>query len=189
MHRIPPRRLVGSIGVVLALATVAACSGDDQAEEPSAPVVTEGEVAAEPDADVDTTPATTAPTAATTPDTTEPPPPTTEPTPERPSDPPRLAGLPPVELTTEQQGGGDRPLLEWSSVDGADYYGVHLYAPDESIYWTWLGHETSVFVGGETQLSDTMPGPSVVDEMTWSVVAYDAELLPIAVSNVRPISP
>lgn len=183
MRRFPPLRLVGSFGAVLALTSLAACSGDDDAAETSAPVVTESDTADEPDAD--TTPATTE--AAPAPDTTEAPLPTTEP--ERPSEPPRLAGLPPVELITAQQGGGDRPLLEWTPVDGVDVYGVYLYAPDGSIYWTWQGEATSVFVGGETQLPDAMPGPSVVDQMTWSVVGFDADLLPMAASDVHLIAP
>lgn len=183
MDRCAGRGLTRSFGAVLALASVVACSGGDEAAETSAPAVTEAEAEAEVADDTDTTPSTTA--GDTAPDTTEPP--TTEP--ERPSEPPRLAGLDSIELTTEQQGGGDRPLLEWSPVDGVDVYGVYLYAPDGSTYWTWQGEATSVFVGGESQLPDSMPGPSVADQMTWSVVGFDADFLPVAASDVRPIAP
>lgn len=187
MHLFAPCRLVGTIGAVLVLATASACSGDDDLVETTAPVVAQGGT------DSDTAPMTTDVPAANdttddaAPSTDEDPQPTPEP--EQPSDPPRLTGLPPVELSTEQSGGGDRPLLEWVPVEGVDVYGVYLYAPDESIYWTWQGYETSVFVGGETQLPDSMPGPSVVDGMTWSVVGFDADFLPVAVSDVRPIAP
>lgn len=94
-----------------------------------------------------------------------------------------------IALITSESGGGIRPLLEWEPVAGVDHYGVYLYAPGGSIYWSWTGTVTAVHVGGEPQLRDGAPGPSIVDGMSWAVIAYDADLLPIAVSPQRPIAP
>jgi hypothetical protein len=94
-----------------------------------------------------------------------------------------------VVLLTPISGGGTRPLLEWEPIPDADHYGAYVYAPDGSIYWAWTGRQTSVHVGGEPQLREGAAGPSVVDGMSWAVIAYDAELLPMAVSELRPISP
>lgn len=103
---------------------------------------------------------------------------------------PMFAGLDgTVTLLTETSGGGLRPLLEWEPVDEADHYAAYLYAPNGDVYWAWTGHGTSVHVGGEPQLRDGASGPSVVEEMTWAVMAHDGDGLPLAVSQQRPIAP
>ena len=94
-----------------------------------------------------------------------------------------------IDLLTATEGGGTRPVLEWSEVPDADHYGVYLYAPSGEIYWAWRGYTTSIVVGGEPRLADTSPGPSVVGGMSWAVVAYSADLLPLAVSPEAAISP
>lgn len=94
-----------------------------------------------------------------------------------------------VVLVTPFSDNGVRPLLSWEPVDGADRYGVYVYAPNGRAYWSWTGSVTSVHVGGDPQLRDGAPGPTVSDGMTWAVVAYDADVLPIAVSELRAISP
>lgn len=94
-----------------------------------------------------------------------------------------------IEPLTPVAGSGIRPLLEWSPVDGASHYMVVVYAPDGSPYWTWTGAATSVHVGGDPVLADDRPGPSVVDGMTWGIVALDDEIVPIASSDRRPIAP
>jgi hypothetical protein len=92
-------------------------------------------------------------------------------------------------LTTPTSGGGIRPVLAWDPVDGADWYGVYLYAPNHKLYWSWQGRESSVPVGGRPKLNDDSLGPSAVVGMTWSVIAYDAEDLPVASGGPRPIGP
>lgn len=92
-------------------------------------------------------------------------------------------------LTTPTSGGGIRPVLAWDPVNGADWYGVYLYAPNHKLYWSWQGRESSVPVGGRPKLNDDSLGPSVVVGMTWSVIAYDAQDLPIASGGPRPIAP
>jgi hypothetical protein len=94
-----------------------------------------------------------------------------------------------VTLLTAVSGGSIRPTLEWEPVTGADHYVAFLYAPDGRVYWSWAGGATAVPVGGEPRLRDDAPGPSVIEGMSWAVIAYDADLLPIAVSELRPIAP
>jgi hypothetical protein len=94
-----------------------------------------------------------------------------------------------IELLTSFEGGGIRPTLEWTEVAGVDHYGVYLYAPSGAVYWAWRGRTTSIVVGGEPRLADAAAGPSVSNGMTWAVVAYDADLLPLAVSPAAPIAP
>lgn len=103
---------------------------------------------------------------------------------------PLFAGLDgSVTLLTDTSGGGPRPLLEWEAVADADHYSVYVYAPDGDVYWVWTGHDTSVPVGGAPQIADGAPGPSVTDGMTWAVLAHDADGVPLAVSEQRPIAP
>ncbi len=90
---------------------------------------------------------------------------------------------------TAETGDGIRPLLEWDAVLDADHYGVYLYAPSGATYWAWRGTETSVFVGGATQIREDAAGPSIADGMSWAVIAFDADLLPLAASPLRPIAP
>ncbi|MGA9191965.1 MAG: hypothetical protein WBZ24_09550 [Anaerolineales bacterium] len=97
--------------------------------------------------------------------------------------------LPSMTLTTPTSGGGIRPVLAWDPVDGAAWYGVYLYAPNQELYWSWQGRETSVPVGGRPKLNDDSLGPSVVEGMTWNVIAYDANNLPVASGGPRPIAP
>jgi hypothetical protein len=180
--------------VVVSLLVVASCSGgDDRAAEP---VATSEPTSTEP------------PTLATDPPSTDPPstdqgtdPPmgtvsddsTVEPT-ETTEPPPTSAALlegfdVSVELMTATSGGGIRPLLEWSPHEGATWYLATLYAPDGTVYWTWTGPSTSVHVGGDPRLDDGVPGPSVIEGMSWGVVALDADVVPIAMSARLPIAP
>lgn len=97
--------------------------------------------------------------------------------------------LPGLEQTTETQGGGRRPVLEWASIEGADYYIVALFSPAEKIYWGWRTSDTSVPVGGAPKLDEDALGPAVSNGMTWSVIAFGADGNPMAASARRPISP
>ena len=93
-----------------------------------------------------------------------------------------------VELTTPVAGGGPRPVLAWEPVDGAEVYAVVVHDVDGAPYWGWELEETSVRLGLEDR-PDTAPGPRAAEGMTWSVVAYDADWLPLAASERRPIAP
>jgi hypothetical protein len=153
----------------------AACTGgsaDDRGTGTSGPASTPG-----PTTSTEVTIATTAAPATTTTTTTT-----------VPGDA-LLAGLEPITLNTPESGGGIRPELSWEPVAGADHYAVYVYAPNGRIYWSWQGRETSVPVGGRPVLPDAATGPSVVDGMTWAVVAYDTALQPVGSSAVVPIGP
>lgn len=95
-------------------------------------------------------------------------------------------------LLTASDDGGPRPQLSWEKVDDADYYAVVLYASEGQPYWSWLGEENEIYVGG---LSEEPPppeiavGPIVTDCMTWMATAYNAEGVPIAAGGPRLISP
>lgn len=191
MRRSRPLRLRDRIApmaatLLLTAVAVASCSSDDDTTATTAPTTT---VAPEPDestddeTDGDPAPPTTGAVDDAEDGTAE------DEAAHEPGEPalPGLGGV--VELTTATAGGGARPLLEWAAVDGADHYGVYVYAPDDAIYWVWQGTATAVHVGGADQLPDTAAGPQVTAGMTWAVVAYDAEQLPIASSERRPIAP
>lgn len=98
-------------------------------------------------------------------------------------------GLPVIEQHTPVSGGGTRPLLEWSGVDGAAHYYVAVLAPSGEPYWAWRTSETSVPVGGHPVLEDGAFGPEIAEGMTWSVSAVDGEGNLVGLSAMRPISP
>lgn len=98
-------------------------------------------------------------------------------------------GLDGIELLTAAEGGGTRPILEWSAVDGATDYHVVVLGPGESTYWAWRTAETSVPVGGLPQLSSEAAGPSISPGMSWSVLAVAEDGTPLALSGRRDIAP
>ena len=106
-----------------------------------------------------------------------------------PAQPEFLSYLDPVMLLTPASGGGTRPILAWEPIPGVDRYGVYLYAPSGRLYWSWQGRETEIPVGGVPRLREDAIGPSVVDGMTWIVIAYNPDQLPIASGGPRPIGP
>jgi len=105
--------------------------------------------------------------------------------------PPRLLlpGLDPLELTGPTSGEGLHPELSWKPFEGAGHYVLYLYTPEGEMYWSWQGNETSVPVGGRPQLPDDAAGPAVIEGMSWAVVAYDADQIPIGSSELAPIGP
>lgn len=167
-----------AIPLLVAVLTVGSCSGGDDSA-----------VVAETTSGVTSLPSAVPAVATSTaaPSTAQP----AEPAPTTTTRPPPHFGAfdQTIDLLTPPDGSGIRPELRWSAVGGADHYGVYLYAPDGSIYWSWSGRATAVPVGGEPRLVDSAPGPSVVDGMTWAVIAYDADLLPLAISPLGAIAP
>lgn len=102
---------------------------------------------------------------------------------------PPISSWPAIDVATPSSGGGTRPLLEWSPVEGADSYSVYVYDGDGRPYWATLTEDTSVFVGGPVQIEEDKPGPRVEPGSTWSVVALDEDHLLIATSGRVAISP
>ena len=94
-----------------------------------------------------------------------------------------------ITLLTPTSGSGPRPTLEWEAVDGADRYGVYLYAPGGELYWSWQGRETEIPVGGRPRLVDDALGPRVIDGMTWTVIGFNADQVPVAAGGPQSIAP
>jgi len=97
-------------------------------------------------------------------------------------------GLASMVILTPEEGLGERPDLAWEPVDGASMYRVTVLGPDGAFYWGWMGEETSVPLGGYPRLEDAAAGPRIVSGMTWTVVAFDAALVPIAVGGPASLS-
>lgn len=97
-------------------------------------------------------------------------------------------GLESMVILTPTEGVGERPDLAWEPVEGASTYRVTVLTPDGSFYWGWLGPETSVPLGGFPKLIDGATGPRVVSGMTWTVVAFDADMVPLAVGGPATLS-
>jgi hypothetical protein len=98
-------------------------------------------------------------------------------------------GVPTIEQLTAVAGGGTRPLLEWTALEGTDRYFVFVSAPSGDIYWAWRTRDTAVPVGGLPQLDEDAAGPAVSDGMSWVVLAMDADGNVVGISPRRPISP
>ncbi len=94
-----------------------------------------------------------------------------------------------ITLLTPESGNGPRPILKWEAADGADRYGVYLYGSDGELYWSWQGRETEIPVGGRPQLLENALGPRVSDGMTWAVIGFNAEQMPVAAGGLRSINP
>ena len=78
---------------------------------------------------------------------------------------------------------GTRPLLEWTSVNGAARYLVSIRLPDVGPYWAWSGDSTSVPFGSEVGLEPDAAGPALTVEMLFSVIALDADGLPLDIAE------
>jgi hypothetical protein len=94
-----------------------------------------------------------------------------------------------VALLTGESGLGEKPLLQWSDVDGAVEYSVVVRDENGQVYWSWRGAETEVPFGGGAD--DGQPGQNAYlhGMMSWTVVAYDITQLPIAISSQGNLTP
>lgn len=96
--------------------------------------------------------------------------------------------VPEIDQLTPTTGVGRRPLIEWSGIDNAHAYELTVFGAGGTIYWSAVGPETSIYLGG-APASDQSPGPQIQDGMSWAVVALDVDGNVIAQSRVRPINP
>lgn len=97
--------------------------------------------------------------------------------------------IPAIEVATSTSGEGPRPELAWEPIPDTVFYLVTVYTPSGDPYWAWQGERTAVHVGGEPQLEPDAAGPSVVDGMTWEVVAVGPSDELLADSGRMEISP
>jgi hypothetical protein len=85
---------------------------------------------------------------------------------------------------------GDRPMFSWEPVDGAVRYTLAVLTATNEPLWAWDGTATDVILGGwPGPPPPEAPGPVLTGPAAWFVVAYDAAGTPIAVSDVRAVSP
>ena len=80
-----------------------------------------------------------------------------------------------------------RPVLEWDPIDGADSYSVVVLDDAGEPYWAWSGPESEITLGGAPS-SDFGVGPIIGVDYSWSVAAFDADGVFLAVSGQVPIS-
>lgn len=101
-----------------------------------------------------------------------------------------LEGLDAITVTTPTSGNGERPLLAWNPVDGAERYALTLSLPDGAAYFSWTGPTTSIWLGGT---ADEPPadaaGPVLLTELVLRVVAFDETGAITAASTPTPIAP
>ena len=101
-----------------------------------------------------------------------------------------VQGIGGINLQTEVQGVGEKPLFVWESVSGANRYQLIVFDETGEPYWAWEGAQTQVYMGGsESQPPADSGGPAIGASYSWAVVAYDANGQIMASSELRPISP
>lgn len=101
------------------------------------------------------------------------------------------AGLPAIKLIAPATTGvGEVPMFEWESVSGADRYRLVVIDGNGAMLWAWNGPETRVNLGGyPDKRPEGVSGPVITAGSTWSVSAFDQAGKPLAVSELRSVSP
>ncbi len=101
------------------------------------------------------------------------------------------AGLPKVNLIAPATtGAGEVPTFEWEPVDAAGRYRLVVLDGSGAMLWAWNGPETRVNLGGYPEKRpEDVSGPVITSGSTWSVTAFDQSGKPLAVSDLRPVSP
>lgn len=107
--------------------------------------------------------------------------------------PPRVPvpDVAPIELLTPVAGGGAWPQLDWEPVADGERYRVRVYGPDGRAFWGWMGTDDQVIFGGfpRTPEDGSAVTPQVLDGMSWSVIAFDADGRIVGQSGERPLEP
>ena len=87
-------------------------------------------------------------------------------------------------------GAGDRPEFSWDPVAGAATYALAVLTVADEPLWAWEGVSTAVILGGWPATPiPAAPGPLLIADAKWFVVAFDAQGVPIANSVMRPVAP
>jgi len=87
-------------------------------------------------------------------------------------------------------GAGDRPEFSWAPVAGAATYSLAGTTVVDEPLWAWEGAATAVILGSwPVAPIPAAPGPLLIDDAKWFVVAFDAQGIPIANSVMRPVAP
>lgn len=101
---------------------------------------------------------------------------------------PVVPGLDLVVVLTPVSDPGPHPLLSWEPVADARWYSTVVLASDGSVYWGWFGEDTQIHLGGPLEMEPHARGPRLAPGMSWSVVALDESLDPIAASELHALS-
>ena len=83
---------------------------------------------------------------------------------------------------------GSHPVLSWQPVDGAASYWLVVHDAEGGPYWAWTGADTSVRLGGGDR-AETNQTAALSAALTWSVLALDADGIPLAVSGEGQLAP
>lgn len=94
-----------------------------------------------------------------------------------------------VVLLTGDTGLGEKPLLSWSAVAGAVEYSVVIRDAEGQVYWSWRGVETEVPFGGGADDGQYGQNAYLHGTMSWTVVAFDDSLFPLAISREASLTP
>jgi len=95
-----------------------------------------------------------------------------------------------VLISPALSGAGDRPEFSWAPVAGAATYSLAGTTVVDEPLWAWEGAATAVILGGwPVAPIPAAPGPLLIDDAKWFVVAFDAQGIPIANSVMRPVAP
>jgi hypothetical protein len=94
-----------------------------------------------------------------------------------------------VELLTGESGLGEKPLLQWSDIEGAAEYSLVVRDEAGKVYWAWRGAETEVPFGGGADDGQAGQNAYLHETMSWIVIAFDDSLVPIAISGPGSLSP
>lgn len=163
------RTMSGTVGVMAALVTLSACGSDGGSGSPASSPAAVAAATVATDAAASPEPVDVASDATDVPVATE-------------------AAADDTVVVTVAGGavdatstGGDLPTLTWSAVAGAALYSVVVTDADGQPFWGWQGAETTVTVG------EGAPDPVVSPDMTWSIVALDADGAPLVESGPLPI--
>lgn len=101
-----------------------------------------------------------------------------------------LDGLEVITVTTPPTGNGERPLLSWNPVDGAERYALTLSLPNGAAYFSWTGPTPSIWLGGTTEEPPAdAAGPVLLTDLVLRVVAFDKTGAITAASAPTPIAP
>lgn len=95
-----------------------------------------------------------------------------------------------IQLLTDIEGAGGKPLFAWEVVSGASRYQLIVFDEAGEPYWAWEGTRTQIYMSGtDAQPPNDSSGPSIDEGYTWAVVAYDSDGKISAASEIRSISP
>lgn len=93
-----------------------------------------------------------------------------------------------IEQLTPKSGGGARPMLSWTAIDGAESYTVVVYDAEGKAWWSWTGSGAEVVIGGVATDAE-IGGPRASSGVRWVVMGFDADGNMAGTSPRRSIEP